>query len=139
MVQNNKDNPFSFETLFSSFSWPKNTGFFPTDAISKNIATFSAASKLVYDSFQEISKRQQQLVKEAIEDYTVAVNDVFSAAAPEKKIEKNTAVAKKHFEKGVANVKEVTDILTKSNREVIQLFTKRTTEVIDDAKSAIKK
>ena len=100
-ANNNKDNPFSFETLFSGFSWPQSTGFFPTDAISKNIATFSAASKLVYDSMQEISKRQQQLIKEGIEDYTVAVNEVFSAVAPEKKIEKNTAVAKKNFEKGL--------------------------------------
>ncbi len=111
----------------------------PTDLISKNIATFSAASKLMYDSMQEIGKRQQQLMKESIEDYTNAMNDVFSAAAPEKKIEKSTAVAKKNFEKGVANVKDVTEILAKSNRDVLQLFTKRTTEVMAEAKGAVKK
>jgi phasin family protein len=138
-ANNNTNNPFSFETLFAGFSFPKNPGFMPTDIISKNIATFSAASKLMYDSMQEISKRQQQLMKESIEDYTNAMNDVFSAAAPEKKIEKNTAIAKKNFEKSVANVKDVTEILAKSNRDVLQLFTKRTTEVMSEAKGAVKK
>ncbi len=138
-ANNNKDYPFSFDTLFGGFSFPKSGVFLPTDIISKNIATFSAASKLVYDSMQEIGKRQQQLIKESIEDYIVAVNDVFSAAAPEKKMEKNTAIAKKQFEKGVANVKDVTEILANSNRDVLQLFTKRTTEVIDDAKNVVKK
>jgi phasin family protein len=104
------------------------------ETYARNVESLRALNKLMVESFQTISKRQQEITQDLFEDYTGAVRSLLGAHTPEQRANKQVDVLKNAFEKSIANAGELAEIYAKSSREAIEIFTRRTTDMLEEAK-----
>ena len=100
----------------------------------KNMEALTSANQLAAEGFQTVAKRQAEIIKESIEDFTSALKDLMAAGSPENNAAKQADVAKRTFERTIANMRELAELAAKSNAEAFEVINKRMVESIDELK-----
>jgi phasin family protein len=100
----------------------------------KNMEALTVANQLAAEGFQTVAKRQAEIIKESIEDFTGALKDLMAAGSPENNAAKQADVAKRTFERTIANMRELAELAAKSNAEAFEVINKRMVESIDELK-----
>ena len=100
----------------------------------KNMEALTTANQLAAEGFQTIARRQAEILKESIEDFTGALKDMMSAGSPENNAAKHADIAKHTFERTLANMRELAELAAKSNAEAFEVINKRMVESIDEMK-----
>src|SRR5579864_2248107 len=76
----------------------------------KNMEALTTANQLAAEGFQTIARRQAEILKESIEDFTGALKDMMSAGSPENNAAKHADIAKHTFERTLANMRELAEL-----------------------------
>ncbi len=133
MAANNNDT--FFDKLFTNFNFYE-AGM---NAHKKNVAAINNINQLMVEYFRTVSKRQQQLVQESVDDFNKAFAEFMNQATPQQKLSDQTALTKKAYEKIVANAGEFAEMSSKSSREAFDIMTKRTSEILEEIKKEVEK
>ncbi len=105
------------------------------DAQKKNMEAFSKASKLAADGFEEMVKRQGEMIKESFEGFDVAVKEVSDNGVPEFSPEKQAELAKVAAERVASNTRELVEMASKSGKKVFDVMSKRAAESVSEIKT----
>ena len=105
----------------------------------KNIEAMTAANRIALEGAQSLTRRQAEILRQAWDESTAAVQELTSAGKPEDKLAKQTEMAKHGFEVSVANARELAEISAKSNNEALELISKRIAELMDEVKVELEK
>jgi len=96
-----------------------------------NIEALSAATQIVVESAQAVSRRQAEVIRENVEDVLKASKDLLTSGTPETNLTKQADFAKSIFESALANLREVTEMVTKSGFEAFDLLNKQAAENLE--------
>ena len=125
--------------MFAGFTFPG----FDVEALMaaqrKNLEAFTQANQLALEGFQAFAKMQAELTRTAIDEASVMVRDWAETGAPEAKLRKQAAFAKKALATGVSNTRELVELAGKTQAEAFDVLNKRFTESFDEMISFTKK
>ena len=105
----------------------------------RNIEAFSAASQLISEGFQAVSRRQAELAQAGVEDFLATTKEVISSSSPEAGAAKQADFAKKSIQSTLDNVRELTEMFSKPQAEAMDILSKRAAEGMEEWSKAAKK
>ena len=105
----------------------------------RNLEALTAANQLAVQGFQAVAKRQAEILKQTLEQTSVAMREVMAAGSPEDKAARQTELAKEAFERAIANMRELAEMVSKAQTEANEVITKRVTESLDEMKDLLAK
>jgi phasin family protein len=106
------------------------------DAQKKNMEAFSKAGRLAADGFEELLRRQGEMIKASVEEFDAAVKEFAGNGVPEFNPEKQAERAKAGVEQVAANTRELVELASKSGKKVFDIISKRTAESVSEIKTA---
>jgi len=105
----------------------------------KNIEALTQANQLAVEGVQAVARRQVEIARQAVEEYTSLLRELSAPVAPEDRLAKQVDVVKGAVEKGLANARELAELATKANTEAFNVINKRFTEGLDEVRDFAKK
>jgi phasin family protein len=105
----------------------------------KNIEALTQANQLAVEGVQAVARRQVEIARQAVEEYTSLLRELTTPVAPEDRLAKQVDVVKGAMEKGLANARELAELATKANTEAFNVINKRFTEGLDEVRDFAKK
>ena len=105
----------------------------------KNLEALTQANQLAVEGVQAVARRQVEIARQAVEEYTSLLRELSTPVAPEDRLAKQVDVVKGAVEKGLANARELTELATKANTEAFNVINKRFTEGLDEVRDFAKK
>jgi phasin family protein len=105
----------------------------------KNIEALTQANQLAVEGVQAVARRQVEIARQAVEEYTSLLREFSTPVAAEDRLAKQVDVVKGAVEKGLANARELTELATKANTEAFNVINKRFTEGLDEVRDFAKK
>ena len=106
------------------------------DAHKKNMEAFSKAGRLAADGFEELVKRQGEMIKASVEEFDATVKEFTGNGVPEFNPEKQAEWAKTGVEQVAANTRELVELASKSGKKVFDVISKRTADSVSEIKTA---
>ena len=128
-----------FEKAFAAFTLPMAEGQALADAQRRNVEALTQANKVVVEGWQALAQRQSEIARQAVSDFTAAVQDIAGAGSVEGQMARQTELVKEAFEQAVSNARELTELGVKSQSEAVDLLNRRFTESLDELQSALAK
>jgi phasin family protein len=105
----------------------------------KTIEAFTQANQLAVEGVQAVARRQVEIARQSIEDFTGLFREITQPGTPEEKMAKQAEAVKGALEKGLANARELTELVTKANTEAFNVLNKRVAEGLDEVRDYAKK
>ena len=148
-------NPFDFSEYFAQIDpktvfdqWQKAFGqaqlpqvdtkaLFETQ--SKNLYALISANQAVMAGARNLMQRQGELMQEAMEEATKAMQDMGSVTDPGDAAVKQTEMVQAAFEKALANSKEISELIATNYQEAADAINERFNEALNEIKTAIAK
>lgn len=131
-------NPFAeidFTKVMGEFKFPGVNVDSLVQTQRKNFEAIAAANQLAIEGYQAVAKRQADILREAIEEFTKAGQDLSSAGqSPDVRVAKQAELAKAGYEKTLSNLRELSEMMVKSNSEAFGVISKRVAEALDEVK-----
>lgn len=106
-----------------------------TAAQKRNLEAITAANRLAFEGMQAVGKRQIELMRQAMDEMTTAMQAMTAAGAPEEKIAQQVELTKKALEQMASNMKELGEMVSKSNSEAAEVLQGRIGEMLDEVKA----
>ena len=138
-MQYAKQNPFA--DSFKSFGEFKSPNFDMNQMLSfnrRNAEAFSAASSMMVESAQEISRSQAESIRSNVEEMLKAAKDMMSGGSPEINTTKQAELAKSLFENSFQNMRQASEAFTKSMFKASDVINKRAAESMEEIGSLSK-
>jgi phasin family protein len=104
----------------------------------RNIEALSQANQLAVEGVQAVARRQIEIARQALEEFSVLFRDLTQPVSAEDRIVKNTEYAKQMLEKGVTHGREITMLATKAGSEAADILRKRASESLDELRDMAK-
>ncbi len=98
----------------------------------RNAEAFSAASSVMTDGAQMVSRRQAELMRTNVEQMLKAAKDMMGTGSPEINTTKQAELAKSMFETSLSNMREMSELVTKSGFEAFDVINKRAAESLEE-------
>ena len=137
--------PDAVKKAFEGFKMPGingMSGFGDVDGLMsahrRNMETLTAANQAIADSFQAITKRQTEILREYMENLAAAIKDVVSAGSPEASAQRQAEFAKKTMENAVQHMREFAEMTSRSSGEVFEMMNRQVMQNLDEIKRAAK-
>lgn len=105
----------------------------------KTIEALTQANQLAVEGVQAVARRQVEIARQSVEDYTSFFREVAQPGTPEEKLAKQAEVMKGALEKGLSNARELAELVTKANTEAFNVLNKRVAESLDEVRDYAKK
>ncbi len=109
------------------------------EAQHKNLEALTAANKLALEGAQAVAKRQAEILRQAVQDFSGLTRELAGEGTPEEKLARQADFAKGSFEQAVAGFEELSELAQKSSAQALAVISKRIAENFDDVKTAIAK
>ncbi|MBX6322876.1 MAG: TIGR01841 family phasin [Rhodospirillaceae bacterium] len=103
----------------------------------KNLEALTNANKLAIEGAQAVAKRQAEILRQAVQDFSGLTRELVAEGTPEEKLARQADFAKGTFEQAVANFEELSELAQKSGAQALAIINKRIAENFDDVKSAL--
>ena len=110
-----------------------------TTAHRRNMEALSAAYRAALEGAQAVSRRNGEIIRQAMADMEEAVKSVASAQAPDEKAAKQVELLKAAYQHAVANMKEMSELIQKANAEALGVLSRRFSEGMDEVKSLMER
>ena len=126
---------FANTDLTKAWSIPK----FPTlnveallEVHRKNVVALTKANQVVFDGLTTLARRERDLFKSTVDDYTKLTSDVLTGTSIEERATKQVDVAGHIYASSVARFLELWDIAVKTNVSAVDILNARVGEVFDE-------
>jgi phasin family protein len=100
----------------------------------KNIEALTQANQLAVEGVQAVARRQVEIARQAMEEFSAMIRDLAQPVSPEDRIAKQAEFSKLALEKGLTNARELTEMVAKANTEAFNVINKRLTESLDEVR-----
>ncbi len=104
----------------------------------RNMEAIVQANRLSFEGTQALMHRQGEIVRQAVEEVSRAVQSMSAAGTPDEVMSKQTELVKDAFERTLSNVRELAEMGAKSNQEAVEVLNKRVSDSLEELKSQIK-
>jgi phasin family protein len=138
----NGKNPFfdmDVNKLFGDFRVPSLDVEAVVASQRKNIEALTQANQLAVEGVQAVARRQVEIARQTIEEFSAMVQGFTQAGTPEERLAKQAELTKGALERGLSNARELTELVTKANTEAFNVINKRVTEGLDEIRDFAKK
>jgi phasin family protein len=98
----------------------------------KNVVALTKANQVVFDGLTTLARRERDLFKSTVDDYTKVTSDVLTGTSVEERATKQVDVAGHIYASSVARFLELSDIAVKINVSAVDILNARVTEVFDE-------
>ena len=98
----------------------------------KNVVALTKANQVVFDGLTTLARRERDLFKSTVDDYTKVTSDVLTGTSVEERATKQVDVAGHIYASSVARFLELSDIAVKTNVSTLEILNARVTEVFDE-------
>jgi phasin family protein len=135
-------NPFAevdLTKIMSEFKLPGMDMGQVADSYRKNVEAIASASQLAVEGMQAVVKRQTEILRESVEDYSRLLRDFATPASAEEAASKQAELAKHTFETALAHMREISEMIAKANNESLEVLNKRVSAMLDEVKVLAKK
>ncbi|MBT4891222.1 MAG: phasin family protein [Rhodospirillales bacterium] len=105
------------------------------DSQRKSAEALNEANQKVLDGVRSVAERQSEIMREAMEKSTAALETMGKAKTPQEAVEKNIEMARKSYDKAVKDMSELGDMITKVNSDAVAPINTRIKEGFVEAKS----
>jgi phasin family protein len=105
----------------------------------KTIEAFTQANQLAVEGAQAVARRQVEIARQTVEEFTSFVREITQPGSPEDKLAKQADAMKAALEKGFSNARELAELATKANTEAFNVLNKRVAEGLDEVRDYAKK
>lgn len=105
----------------------------------RNVEALQAANQLATDGFQTVARRQAEIMKDAMEQYSSAMKDMMSGNAADKGGAAQVDMTKQMMEKAVGNMRELTELAAKAQSEAFDVLTRRWMASLEEARDVFAK
>ena len=103
----------------------------------KNIEALTAANRKAAEGFQAVAKRQAEILKDSMEEFSDTVREMMAGGSPEANAAKQAEAAKLAFEKALANMRQLAEMSAKANAEAFEAINRRVMESLEEIKAGI--
>lgn len=107
------------------------------DSQRKNVEALTAANKTAVEGMQAVAKRQAELLSQAVEAASGAVESMTSAGTPQEAAAKQADLVKATFEKTLADMTEIAEMSAKANTAASAAINKRISESLEEMKKLV--
>ncbi|NBX74782.1 MAG: phasin family protein [Alphaproteobacteria bacterium] len=97
----------------------------------RNIEALSAANQLAFEGFQQVARRQSELVRQTIQETSAMLNNA-GTTNPEDTMTKGAELTRTAMEKSLANMRELSEMMAKANYEAVEVLTTRMNEGLEE-------
>lgn len=104
-------NPFDFKTVL--------------EAQRKNIQALTEANQCALNGWQNLAKRQAEMVTQFVQDNSGLATQSLSPAAPQETLAKQTELLKSVCEQTLQNAREITEIVRKNTVDTAEIVNRR--------------
>jgi phasin family protein len=104
----------------------------------RNVEAVTKANQVAFEGAQAVVQRQAEILRQAVDETTNAVQELSKQDKPEDVWAKQTEILKQAYEHGFANLRELTELGTKANADAADLLTHRLADSLDELKGAFK-
>ena len=136
---NGKNGPFDASAFFGNFQLPS----FDVESIvemqKKNLEALTQANQLALEGMQALTRRQAEIIRQAIADASGLLGDWTQSGTPEDRVAKSADAAKLAFEKGLAHARELNELTVKAGTDVFSVITRRVSQGFDEMRLYAKK
>jgi phasin family protein len=105
----------------------------------KTIEAFTQANQLAVEGAQAVARRQVEIARQTVEEFTSFFREITQPGSPEDKLAKQADAMKAALEKGFSNARELAELATKANTEAFNVLNKRVAEGLDEVRDYAKK
>ena len=132
-------NPYSdYMKMFSEYKTPAMDMNRIFSISRRNAEAFSAATTMMTESVQAISRQQAESVRSNVECILKAAKDMMGSGSPEINTTKQAELAKNMFEASFANLRTASEMMTKSMFEASDVINRRAAESLEEMGSLTK-
>jgi phasin family protein len=130
----NANNYFDMTKVMADFRMPT----VDVDAVvasqRKTIEAFTQANQLAVEGVQAVARRQVEIARQSVEEFTSFFQALTQPGSPEAKLAQQAEVVKTALEKNISNARELTELYTKANTEAFNVLNKRVAEGFDEVR-----
>lgn len=105
------------------------------DSQRKSLEALTVANQKVLDGVRAVSERQAEIVRDAVEKTSSAMEVLGKAKTPQEVVEKQAELARKAYDKSVKDLSELRELVVKTNKDAIEPINARIQEGFDELKS----
>ena len=105
----------------------------------KNIEALTQANKQAHESFQAAFERQAEVLRQTMDQLSLASKDLAEPVAPQDKAIKQAEQAKETLERSLSNMRELAEMIAKANNEAVELLNKRFSQNMAELGDALAK
>lgn len=98
----------------------------------RNAEAFSAASSVIAESAQAVSRHQAESVRSNVEQLLKTAKEMMVNGSPEINTTKQAELAKSMFEASLNSLRSVSEIVTKSSFQAFDVINKRAAESLEE-------
>jgi phasin family protein len=136
---NGKNGFFDASKVFGDFRFPGFDMEAIVEAQRKNLEALTQANQLAVEGMQALTRRQTEIIQQALADASGLLGDWTQSSAPEDRLAKNADLAKQAFEKGLANARELNELTVKVGTDAFTVITRRVSQSLDEMRLYAKK
>lgn len=104
----------------------------------KNMEAMTTANQMMMEAAQAVMKRQQEILRQHVEDSSKAFQDMMAPGTPEEKMTRQTDMMKAALQRAVMNARELGAMVSKTQADTAEVLTSRFAESLDDMKNTVK-
>ena len=128
----------NFSKMTEKFAVPGVDASAMMESQKRNVEAIVQANRLSFEGTQALMHRQGEIVRQAVEEASRAVQSLSTAGTADEVMTKQAELVKDSFERTLSNVRELAEMGAKSNQEAVEVLNKRVSESLDELKSQIK-
>lgn len=128
-------NPFAdydFTKVWADFPIPALDADVIVAAHQRNLEALSAAGRVAVEGMQAVTRRQAEIVRDAMEQTAAAAQELAKPAKPEDKLVQQAKFAKAALQTGLDNARELTGLAAKAANEAVDVVNRRFVEGLDE-------
>ncbi len=101
----------------------------------KSMEALTVANQKMLDGVRVVSERQAEIVRDAVEKTSAAMDVLGKAKTPQEVVEKQSELARKAFDKSVKDLNELRELVVKTNKDAVEPISARIQESFDEIKA----
>jgi phasin family protein len=107
-------------------------------ACRRNMETMAAVNQATFEAFQNLMRRQADIMRQGVEDATGIVNAVMSSPTPEEKVIKQAEASKAAMEKCMANARDIAETVSQCHSRTMETVSNRMAEGLEELRGMMK-
>jgi phasin family protein len=128
---------FDFKKYMQNFNVPGMENNPLMEMQKKNLEAITHANRVAFEGAQAVIKRQNEIVRQAMQEAQDAMKELNNAGTTEDRVAKQTEIAKQAYETALKNLQELAEMAQKSNGEAMEHINKRVTESFDEMREGM--